>query len=958
MKNYNSNNDYDLNEFLNNLPDAVIEIDIATRNITGMNRMAYILFGYSEDDFKRVINAADLFTESEYKRAVKYLEQYALESYQNKTAYSRTGIYETFDIEMLKKDKSAFIAETQGVFILDKNKVPVGIRVLIRDVTIFRTMEQSQRRRGNILDAISYATNRFLQYDDWDNLINEVITRIGLAAEVSRTYIFHVDLNADGEYFSRLQFEWEADGIKNRIADSGFKEFLLIESGFQRWVDELGSNRKIAGLTTDVPVSEQKILIDLGVRSILVVPIFCIGDWWGYIGFDDCVVDRVWSDATINALYTAADMFGAALARNKTEQELLENREKYRTILDNIEEGYFELDLGGNVTFANDSMCRIVGYGSDEIIGLNNRDYSAPETAARMYQEFNEIYKTGRPKEITDYEIIKKNGEPAILELSAILDLDQNDEPIGFRGVARDVTERKRATQLLRKSEQRYNNLYNEAPDMYFSVDPAGTIISVNQFGADYLGYTKQDLIGQPVWIVVHPDDLESVQVQVASILKERTLSSELEFRKVRKDGSELFVQERSRLIVDDQNNPVELRLICRDISDRKQAEQERQLALKKAQQSDQVKSMFLANMSHEIRTPLNSILGFSDLIEERMRKGCSDEEKTFFEIIKRSGKRLLRTIHEILDISEIEAGTYKIELKQVNLNEIVENVRQEMLPDAVDKHLNIIFDYPDVNILIRSNEYCVSQAMMNILDNAIKYTFVGQIKVNLNQLDKLTELIIEDSGIGISPEYIDRIYDKFTQESSGYTKNYQGVGLGLSLTKRYLNMVGAEINITSGKDTGTKVVVTFPSDKSVEEIHQPEITDPIQVETDSVDIENLSILFIEDDVNSQRLIKYQLSAIKDIRVTETVETAKRMIDERAPDIILLDLSLNDQESGLDLVRYLRQLPKLKDIPTIALTAHAFVSDRQKAITAGCSDYLPKPVKKHILLEKIRKYCQ
>ena len=137
MKNYNSNNDNDLNDFLNNLPDAVIEIDIATRNITGMNRMAYILFGYSKDDFKRVINAADLFTESEYKRAVKYLEQYALESYQNKNTYSRTGIYETFDIEMLKKDKSAFIAETQGVFILDKNNVPTGIRILIRDVIRF-----------------------------------------------------------------------------------------------------------------------------------------------------------------------------------------------------------------------------------------------------------------------------------------------------------------------------------------------------------------------------------------------------------------------------------------------------------------------------------------------------------------------------------------------------------------------------------------------------------------------------------------------------------------------------------------------------------------------------------------------------------------------------------------------------------------------------------------------------
>ncbi len=726
----------------------------------------------------------------------------------------------------------------------------------------------------------------------------------------------------------------------------------------KRWIKELASNKIITGLISDIPKNEQKILQEKDVKSILIVPIFCAGAWWGYIGFNDCVTDRIWSEITIKALHTSADMIGAALARNQTELELLENREKYRSILDNIEEGYFELNLAGDLVFCNESMCRIVGYDYDEIIGLNNRDYTTPEVAAQMYHEFNEIYQTGNPKEIIDYEIITKSGEVAILELSAILDRDRNGHPIGFRGVARDVTERKRATQLIRESEQRYNNLYNEAPDMYFSVDPDGTIISVNQYGADYLGYSKQDLIGQPVWIVVHPDDLESVQSQVTRILNERVLSSELEFRKVRKNGSELFVQERSRLIVDNQNNPVELRLICRDISDRKQAEQERQQALKKAQQSDQVKTLFLANMSHEIRTPLNSILGFSDLIEERMSKVISDKEKTFFEIIKRSGKRLLRTIHEILDISEIEAGTYKIENKQVNLNKIIENVRQEMLPDAVDKHLNIIFEYPDDSILIVSNEYCVSQAVMNILDNAIKYTSAGQIIVNLKQLDKSTELIIEDSGIGISPEYMDRIYDKFSQESSGYSKNYQGVGLGLSLTKRYLDMVGAKITIISGKGAGTKVIVTFPTDKLIDDIQQSEKIDPIPAETSSADIEKLKILVIEDDVNSQRLIKYQLSVIKDIRMTETVKAAKIMIDEAIPDLILLDLSLNDQESGLDLVRYLRKSPKLKEIPTIALTAHAFVSDRQKAITAGCTDYLPKPVKKHILLEKIRKYCQ
>jgi len=216
--------------------------------------------------------------------------------------------------------------------------------------------------------------------------------------------------------------------------------------------------------------------------------------------------------------------------------------------------------------------------------------------------------------------------------------------------------------------------------------------------------------------------------------------------------------------------------------------------------------------------------------------------------------------------------------------------------------------------------------------------------------------LITKDTGIGISPEYLKHIFETFSQESSGYTKNYQGVGLGLSLTKRYLDLIKARIDITSEKGSGSEIALIFDAidQKQVDsKIEDPELEAlPITAK-----IADMKVLVIEDDVYSQHLIKYQLNVVENLRISSTLESAVEMINDSKPDIIFLDLSLNEDISGLELVRYLRQRKEYSAIPVIALTAHVFISDRLEAIQAGCTDYLTKPVQRKILIEKMIEYC-
>ena len=372
---------------------------------------------------------------------------------------------------------------------------------------------------------------------------------------------------------------------------------------------------------------------------------------------------------------------------------------------------------------------------------------------------------------------------------------------------------------------------------------------------------------------------------------------------------------------------------------------------------NEEVKTLFLANMSHEIRTPINSILGFTELIEEKVKGKLDENLDVYFETIYMSGERLWQTVHHILDISQIETGTFELKTETVNLGKIIKDLGTSFKSAAQAKNLELNINLPDTEINIISDEYCATQAITNLIDNAIKYTTSGHVDLDTEIVDGSVIIIIKDTGIGMSEEYQDHMFNVFSQESTGYTKNFQGIGLGLALAHRYLSLINGKITFESKRDVGSKFTVYLPIDPSVKpiiSIEEPKPVDSAGEPSEANQTTRMSILVVEDDPNSQKLASFTLSKDYELHFADSVSDAKDVLKSEAVQLILLDLSLRGDEDGLDLARYLRGKDKWQKIPIIALTAHAFTSDRDRCLEAGCSDFMTKPFRLAELKETIQ----
>lgn len=233
--------------------------------------------------------------------------------------------------------------------------------------------------------------------------------------------------------------------------------------------------------------------------------------------------------------------------------------------------------------------------------------------------------------------------------------------------------------------------------------------------------------------------------------------------------------------------------------------------ALERAKHSELVKNLFLANMSHEIRTPLNTILGFMSLIEVSVEGKIDADEKSFFTLVRESGERLMRTVHEILDIAQIEADTLKLVPIELDILELLKRNLPNWQKMAEAKGLKFTFESDSKRQLFTGDEYCISQACEQIVDNAIKYTDEGGVSITAQNHTEEIVVTIQDTGIGMSEEYLTNLFQAFSQESAGYAKRFQGVGLGLALTKRYLELNEVVIEVTSKQSVGTKIKLIFP---------------------------------------------------------------------------------------------------------------------------------------------------
>jgi CheY-like chemotaxis protein/anti-sigma regulatory factor (Ser/Thr protein kinase) len=273
----------------------------------------------------------------------------------------------------------------------------------------------------------------------------------------------------------------------------------------------------------------------------------------------------------------------------------------------------------------------------------------------------------------------------------------------------------------------------------------------------------------------------------------------------------------------------------------------------------------------------------------------------------------------------------------------------EEMRPLAQDKGVNLTLLPSCESVSVLIDRYSVAQALRNILDNAVKFTDHGSIQVSLSCKDDTASVSVEDSGIGMSPEYIQQLYESFSQEMGGYTRPYDGLGLGLTLTKRYIDVNNGHITVKSRKGLGTTFTVSLPIAIPVEAASPAEHV-PYRTANQP------HVLIVEDDHETQKFLQLILNSGNTLHFADTAAEAWEILHREKISIVLMDISLRGEEDGLQLTRRIREQPGIADIPIIAVTAHAFADDKRRSIEAGCNDYLPKPFRMKQLQELIGRH--
>ncbi|PKP19708.1 MAG: hybrid sensor histidine kinase/response regulator [Bacteroidetes bacterium HGW-Bacteroidetes-20] len=380
-------------------------------------------------------------------------------------------------------------------------------------------------------------------------------------------------------------------------------------------------------------------------------------------------------------------------------------------------------------------------------------------------------------------------------------------------------------------------------------------------------------------------------------------------------------------------------------------------IAKEHAEQSDRLKSAFLANMSHEIRTPMNGILGFANLLKEVDFIG--KEQQEYIKIIEKSGVRMLNIINDIVDISKIESGLMEVNLKESNINEQIDYIYTFFKPEMDRKGIQFIYKktLQDKDAVIITDREKIYAILTNLVKNSIKYTDEGSIEFgyNLKTDNQRLELefFIKDTGTGIPKDRLVAIFERFIQADITDKMARQGAGLGLSISKAFVELLGGKIWVNSTEGKGSEFYFTIPYNSKIQVVSdvKPFVLDDLEKSL----MRKLKVLIVEDDETSEMLISNMLQKIAhEILLAQTgVEAVERCKNNPDIDLILMDIKMPDM-NGYEATRQIRVFNK--DVIIIAQTAFGLSGDREKAIGIGCTDYIVKPIDKNQLLLKIQKY--
>jgi PAS domain S-box-containing protein len=637
--------------------------------------------------------------------------------------------------------------------------------------------------------------------------------------------------------------------------------------------------------------------------------------------------------------------------RKLTEEALAESETKYRQMVTQSPDGIFVIDLSGMFISVNRAICDKLKYTEEELLSMKIWSI-IPENYHSFHRlRLRSIIEGNTPKVNAEYEVKGKDGKIHSIEVLSA-PYYKGKKLVGFQGIARDITERKLAEKSLRESEERHRSIFENVQDLFYETSIDGTILEVSP-SIRFLSkgqYQREELIGKSIF-----DFYSDPQERMAFIsqITEHGAISDFEITLVNKDGTRIPCSLSSKIFFDPQGRPSKIIGSVRDITDRKNVSEALRLAKEKAEASDKLKTTFLNNISHEVRTPLNGILGFAEIISKISLS--EDEKRESLAMLYESSDRLLNTITSYMDISLLTSGNFTVHKKDFNPGQVLKRIFENYNTICSNRNLELILDIPvkSENILINSDPEIFQKVLNHLLNNAVKFTEKGSIRLGFSILENEIEFFVKDSGIGIRKESMENIFNRFEKEDRGPSRLSEGSGLGLSISKGMVDMIGGKMHVDSEIGVGSCFSIRIPY-QNKEGASVP-LTQPVEHRKST---RKPSILLAEDDETNSYFLKALLAREMDANVLHASNGREAIeLFKANPDIelVLMDMKM-PEVNGFEATRQIKLIRN--EVPVIAITAYAMSGDEERVMAAGCDGYLSKPITKRSLLQKMAEFIE
>lgn len=742
-------------------------------------------------------------------------------------------------LKMIEPDHHSRIIEIFKTLVVSRSSEPIDLEILVRHpfktdkiwlklvieaeyingkcVKIYGSAQDIHSRKlneleiqyqNNLLNTITEVIGYLFKEENWGDVCDAAFKLIGEAVQVDRIYLFENFENPiSGEKFTSQKFEWVNKGINPEIANPALQHVPL--EVFTDLFKCLESNQAFMGIVSQLEDENLKNILEIqGIKSLLIFPLFVENNFWGFVGFDDCTLERVWKQSETNFLKTFSSNLASAIKRRKDKAALEALLLEKNNILESVGDGFFVINKLGRINYWNKAAESLIGIHRDRLIGKILMEEIPEALQLSFFNDFQELISRNEVNHVEEfYPVLNK-----WFELSAYPSGDSLS--VFFR----DITDRKNFEEAILQSNERFEIIAKATQDIIWDFDISKNLLYVSKGFSEKFGYTMEDEFDSfdHFLEIIHPQDQDFVRKEFFDyVIGVNTHSNwEIDYRLIKKDESLAFIQHKTFFIRDRNGKAIRALGAMVDITSRKSYEeslkilnQELEKRVKELANSNLELEQFAYVTSHDLQEPLRMISSFLSLLDTKYGPQLDDKAKKYIHFAVDGARRMRQLILDLLEYSR--SGKLDTSLESVNLNMLVKDISLLIKKKIDEKEAELVFEKLPI---IRGLKVPINQVLLNLIENGIKYSLPDRtpvVRVSVEENPSEWIISVADNGMGIHEEYFEKIFIIFQRLHK--KEEFQGTGIGLSIVKKQVESWGGRIWLASELGVGTTFYFTIP---------------------------------------------------------------------------------------------------------------------------------------------------